>query len=239
MEKLLQMNKLTKFFWQNWQVLIGRGAVIALAFLVVPVVMIQVPSTAKTQVEDTGWRDLAVNFLAAPDSFPTITKATTSYDFRILETFNAGHIKRALVGKKQLDCLTTAIYYEARSEPVAGQLAVAQVVLNRAASKHYPSSVCEVVYQGSERITGCQFSFTCDGSMQIAPRAKPWARTRASAINAMLEMNSIPLGRATHYHTLAVNPIWSASLLRTANVGAHVFYRFPNRREKAILFNAI
>jgi spore germination cell wall hydrolase CwlJ-like protein len=99
--------------------------------------------------------------------------------------------------------------------------------------------VCEVVYQGSERITGCQFSFTCDGSLQIAPRPKPWARVRASAINAKLEMNSIPLGRATHYHTLAVNPIWSANLLRTANVGAHVFYRFPNRREKAILFKAI
>ncbi|MBL4616266.1 MAG: cell wall hydrolase [Robiginitomaculum sp.] len=239
MGKLLEMGKFTKLLQQNWVMLIGRGSVVSLAILVLPALMSQVPYKAELQIEDTAWRALAVNFLAAPDSFPNITKATTPYDFRLLETFNAEHIDRALVDEKQLDCLTTAIYYEARSEPVAGQLAVAQVVLNRTKSKHYPSTVCEVVYQGSKRITGCQFSFTCDGSLQIAPRAKPWARTRASAINAMLEMNSIPLGRATHYHTLAVNPVWSATLLRTANVGTHVFYRFPNRREKAILFKDI
>ena len=74
--------------------------------------------------------------------------------------------------QRALDCLTQAVYYEARSEPIDGQRAVAQVVLNRVRNPAYPNSVCGTVYEGSRRATGCQFSFTCDGSLGASPRAR-------------------------------------------------------------------
>lgn len=233
------MSRIGKIFGQISPTRIGQSAGFALAILLFPALILQVSPTAEAQVEDTAWRDLAVTFLAAPDSFATVTPAQTPFDLTQMQTFTRDHITRSIRDRQQLDCLTTAIYYEARSEPLAGQLAVAQVVLNRVDSKHYPSSICEVVYQGSYRTTGCQFSFTCDGSLAKAPRDTTWARVQAVSINAMLDMKPLSLGQPTHYHTVAVNPVWSATLLRTANVGSHVFYRFPNRREKAALFKDI
>jgi len=213
-----------------------RAMVVVPALLVAPALFFQVSDTAEMQVQDTNWRELAVAFLSAPEEPSLQVYAARSFSLLELETFNREHIARAFQEKQQLDCLTTAIYYEARSEPIAGQLAVAQVVLNRTNSSVYPSTVCEVVYQGSNRSTGCQFSFTCDGSLNTEPKDRVLARSRASAVNVLLEMNgNATIERATHYHTIAVNPIWSANLLRTANVGSHVFYRFPNAREKALL----
>ncbi len=128
--------------------------------------------------------------------------------------------------RRSLDCLTTAIYHEARSESEDGQRAVAQVILNRARHPAYPNSVCGVVYQGSQRSTGCQFSFTCDGS--LARRIEPgaWARARAVAEAALSGSVYEPVGLATHYHTTAVRPWWAASLTRAITVGSHIFYRW-------------
>src|SRR6476661_3173129 len=86
---------------------------------------------------------------------------------------------------RSLDCLTSAIYYEARSEPEDGQRAVAQVVLNRVRHPAFPSTVCGVVFQGHERKTGCQFSFTCDGSMLRPRQASAWERSRVIAAEAL------------------------------------------------------
>jgi Cell Wall Hydrolase len=129
-----------------------------------------------------------------------------------------------------LDCLTAAIYYEARSETLDGQRAVAQVVLNRARHPAFPNSVCGVVYQGSQRRTGCQFSFTCDGSMQRGVRNQAgWETARRIAQAALSGFVYNPVGLATHYHTTAIRPWWAPSLTRAITVGAHIFYRWPGR----------
>jgi hypothetical protein len=219
---------------------VGKGAVFALALLALPALFAQVSRTSDLQVENSSWQAYAERYVQTPAvAVKTDLAVTKPFELASLQTFTAAHIDRAMVEKKQLDCLTTAIYYEARSEPVAGQLAVAQVVLNRTTSKHYPSSICEVVYQGAERKTGCQFSFTCDGSLLRLPRDVAWERSRKSAVHAILGMSDVTIGRATHYHTVAISPKWSNTLLRTANVGSHVFYRFPNRREKAAMAKEI
>jgi spore germination cell wall hydrolase CwlJ-like protein len=125
-----------------------------------------------------------------------------------------------------LECLTAAVYHEARSESVEGQRAVAQVVLNRARHPAFPNSVCGVVYQGSQRRTGCQFSFTCDGSLKGRRDPAAWARARKIAGAALAGSVYGPVGHATHYHASYVQPWWAASLHRAVSVGSHIFYRW-------------
>lgn len=127
---------------------------------------------------------------------------------------------------RALQCLTSAIYYEAASEPDAGQRAVAQVVLNRVAHPTYPNTVCGVVYEGSQRSTGCQFSFTCDGSLARKPQAYFWKRAEGVAREALSGQVYAPVGLATHYHTLQVHPYWAPSLKTLTSIGAHRFYSF-------------
>lgn len=127
---------------------------------------------------------------------------------------------------RALQCLTAAIYYEAASEADGGQRAVAQVVLNRVAHPAYPATVCGVVYQGSERTTGCQFTFTCDGSLARAPNRLFWLRAENVARAALSGYVYLPVGLATHYHTIAVHPYWAPSLSHVGTIGAHRFYRF-------------
>ncbi|MEH3158459.1 MAG: cell wall hydrolase [Sphingomonas taxi] len=136
------------------------------------------------------------------------------------------------------ECLTAAVYYEARSEPVDGQRAVAQVVLNRVRDRAFPHSVCGVVYQGSNRRTGCQFSFTCDGSMAHPREPYAWARARAVAEAALAGSVYAPVGAATFYHTDAILPWWASSLARIGSVGAHIFYRWRGAMEGALSFRA-
>ena len=126
---------------------------------------------------------------------------------------------------RALQCLTTAIYYEAASEPDAGQAAVAQVILNRVRHPAFPPSVCGVVYQGSER-SGCQFSFACDGAMARVPMRAAWERARRAAANALAGGVFAGVGLATHYHTYAVTPSWNRSLVMTGVYGAHFFHRW-------------
>lgn len=127
---------------------------------------------------------------------------------------------------RALDCLTTAIYYEAASETPAGQAAVAQVVLNRARHPAYPRTVCGVVFQGSERTTGCQFSFTCDGAMARTPSVAGWQRARAIAAAALNGHVATGVGTATHYHTDWVAPYWAPRLSKITKIGTHIFYRW-------------
>ena len=136
-------------------------------------------------------------------------------------TFLAGTAQDRL---RALQCLTTAIYYEAATEPDAGQRAVAQVVLNRVAHPAWPNSVCGVVYQGSER-PGCQFSFACDGSLARSPARMWWLRARDVAEAALAGQVYAPAGLATHYHTGAVHPGWADRLGFIGTIGAHRFYR--------------
>lgn len=123
------------------------------------------------------------------------------------------------------ECLAQAVWYEAASESEAGQRAVAQVVLNRVAHPGWPSSVCGVVYQGSERSTGCQFTFTCDGSLARRPSGVSWTKAQRIAAEALSGSVYAPVGLATHYHTLWVHPYWAGSLDHIGTIGAHRFYR--------------
>ena len=126
---------------------------------------------------------------------------------------------------RAITCLAQAVYYEAAGEGSEGQRAVAQVVLNRLHHPGFPSTVCGVVYQGGDRVTGCQFSFVCDGSMQRIPSAWLWARSREIAEEALSGKVYAPVGHATHYHADYVLPYWADSLDKSAQLGHHIFYR--------------
>lgn len=126
---------------------------------------------------------------------------------------------------RAVDCMTQAVYYEAASEGADGGRAVAQVVLNRMRHPGYPNSVCGVVYQGSNRATGCQFTFTCDGSLARVPAGYLWARSRLIATEALAGRVFAPVGHATHYHANYVVPYWADSLDKVAVIGRHIFYR--------------
>ena len=135
---------------------------------------------------------------------------------------------RPVPARRDLDCLTQAVYFEARGESPAGQAAVAQVVLNRVRKAGFPKSICGVVFQGSARGTGCQFSFACDGSMSRGRETRAWAQARHIATRALAGAVMTAVGDATHFHTVHVAPDWSRDLRQVAQVGLHVFYR-PGR----------
>jgi Cell Wall Hydrolase len=129
--------------------------------------------------------------------------------------------------ERAVDCLASTIYYEAGNETLGGQMAVAQVVLNRVRHPAFPKTVCGVVFQGSERRTGCQFSFTCDGSMASRrPSDAVWQRMRGIAISMLSGGVYAPVGNATHYHADYVLPYWSSSLEKVWVEGVHIFYRW-------------
>ncbi|NJC33601.1 spore germination cell wall hydrolase CwlJ-like protein [Sphingomonas jejuensis] len=127
---------------------------------------------------------------------------------------------------RAVDCLASAMYYEAATEGDDGQRAVGQVVLNRVRHPAFPKSVCGVVFQGAERRTGCQFTFTCDGALARVPREAGWARARRLAEAALEGRVFRPVGQATHYHTNWVLPYWSGSLDKIVAVGTHLFFRW-------------
>ncbi len=135
---------------------------------------------------------------------------------------------------RQKQCLATAIYYEARSETTAGQLGVAEVIVNRVNDHRYPNSICDVVYQGATRTTGCQFTFTCDGAMNKAPRGVKWDKAQTIAAHVMMDLNERKTGGATHYHATYVNPVWNSGLIKTSQIGLHIFYRFPRGSEWSV-----
>jgi spore germination cell wall hydrolase CwlJ-like protein len=128
--------------------------------------------------------------------------------------------------KQALECLASAVYYEAGSQDENGERAVAQVVLNRVRHPAFPASVCGVVYQGSTRSTGCQFTFTCDGSLYRQPDAAGWKRAYGVAQAALAGAVYAPVGYATHYHANYVVPYWASTLAKNAIMGAHIFYRW-------------
>lgn len=130
---------------------------------------------------------------------------------------------------RQVECLQEAIYHEARGEDIYGQFAVAEVILNRVDLRNYPNSVCGVVHQNAHRRNACQFSYACNGRSRAMPERR--ARRLAGAIAQVL-MGGAPrelTSGATHFHTTGVSPRWSRSFERTAQFGAHLFYREPTR----------
>lgn len=161
--------------------------------------------------------------VAANDALPFVVNAVER-----ASSFGLGEAYAdPLAYKSALDCLTAAVYYEAAGEGDQGQRAVAQVVLNRVRHPAFPARVCDVVYQGSERQTGCQFTFTCDGSLTRQPGRTGWDRARSIAAAALTGSVEASVGMATHYHANWVVPYWAPRLDKIAAVGAHIFYRWP------------
>jgi hypothetical protein len=226
-------------------------AAIAVPAVAAPVEWAQQPGTAPVAFEAPGRsaRGSAFSYL---DDLPNLrTAAPGPVDGQELALprpstglLNPGPAARAIAFAGSLSdraraqhCLTLAVYYEAASEPDAGQRAVAQVVLNRVAHPAYPDTVCGVVFQGSERRTGCQFSFTCDGSLARQPARMWWDRAAAVARQALSGGVYTPVGLATHYHTVQIHPYWADSLDHIGTIGAHRFYKWRGAAGRSIAFS--
>ena len=123
-------------------------------------------------------------------------------------------------------CMSQAIYYEAALEPIEGQQAVAQTILNRVRHPDFPKSVCGVVYQGASA-PGCQFSFACDGSRDRAPIEPYWSRAKGIAQAALGGYVDSAVGTATYYHANYVLPVWAPQLVKIGQFGSQLFYRYP------------
>ncbi len=129
--------------------------------------------------------------------------------------------------ESELKCLATAIYFEARGEPEEGQLAVAQVVLNRVKNPTYPNTICGVVYQNKSKRNRCQFSFACDGRADRISDKASWAKAEELAKKSVEQQSATFLeevGSATHYHATYVRPRWAGRMTKTDKIGRHIFY---------------
>ena len=142
------------------------------------------------------------------------------------QSFHFGEVTADRDWDRAVDCLAIAAMAEAGGGD-QGQRAVMQVVLNRVRHPSFPRTICGVVFEGSHRSTGCQFTFTCDGALQRRYSAAAWSRARARAVEALDGQVYSPVSLATHYHTDWVHPYWSASLIKLAQVDTHLFFGWP------------
>lgn len=127
-------------------------------------------------------------------------------------------------GNEEWQCLTEALYFEARGEKIPGIFAVAEVILNRRDSAKFPSTVCSVISQGAHRKNACQFSYKCDGHKEVYREQKAKALV-AKIAQIVLEDRAPRLTKgATFYHANTVNPRWARSFRKTATIGKHYFY---------------
>jgi hypothetical protein len=215
---------------------LGRAALAALALAsasCVPVSTLQAPSIGLgTSAGAPAASPMTVPVPAAPAAIaPPLAPAVASQAPLAFE----GHTE--LDRLRSLDCLAQAIYYEAGRESEDGQRAVAQVVLNRVRHPAWPNSVCGVVYQGPMRAGGgCQFTFTCDGSLMARPAGEAWLRARRLAAEALAGYVHAPVANATHYHAYYVSPAWAPRLRPAGVIGAHLFYSLPGRWGEASAF---
>ena len=128
----------------------------------------------------------------------------------------------------EVKCLATAIYFEARGEPERGQIAVAQVVLNRLKNPAYPKSICGVVYQNKNYRNGCQFSFACDGIPDRIADRGAWTSAQALARRVLNDQTTLfmaDVGTSTHYHAVYVRPFWARHMKKMEKIGRHIFYK--------------
>ena len=131
------------------------------------------------------------------------------------------------VSDKELWCMATAIYFEARGESYRGQVAVGQVVMNRVSHKLYPDSICGVVFQNQSKRNACQFSFACDGIPEKITEKKAWAQAQEIAKEVVSGQEYLSdVGYSTHYHATYVYPHWAPRMKKNVKIGTHVFYQF-------------
>ena len=132
----------------------------------------------------------------------------------------------SVFSKREQQCLTAGVYFEARGEPVKGQAAVAQVILNRVRNPAYPNTVCGVVYQNEDWRNGCQFSFACDGVKERVADKRSWTIAEDVAMAVTAGKIWLPeVGSSTHYHATYVHPRWARAMEKMKKIGRHIFYR--------------
>lgn len=173
--------------------------------------------------EQSGMAGLSAQQVARLGKTPGATDPSTMYTYTWLDA------QPTASGNADWQCLSQALYFEARGETLKGQFAVAEVILNRVDSTQYPNTVCGVIHQGTGRKYQCQFTFTCDSNPETVN--EPGAYARVSKV-ARLMLDGTPRDLtegATHYHTTAVNPSWARRFKQTARIGVHKFYRMPVR----------
>ncbi len=168
----------------------------------------------------------------AANTQPTVIRAR----FASAGSATPFQLRGALDESRDLECLAQAVYYEARGETPAGQAAVAQVVLNRVRHPAFPKSVCAVVFQGAHG-SGCQFSFACDGAAHHPLESLAWRRAEKVAAKALDGEVMTEVGNATHFHVNGLSAGWGSNLLKVAQIGSHVFYRFGGRAGSAGMFH--
>ncbi len=137
-------------------------------------------------------------------------------------------LELAAISSREQKCLADAVYFEARGESREGQIAVAQVVLNRVESGYYPNTICGVVYQNQDKLNRCQFSFACDGAAESIADHSAWRRAVDVARSVLLsggKTRIAAVGNATHYHATSVSPVWARSMKKVDVIGSHVFYQ--------------
>ena len=194
--------------------------------------------------EELGQKKISEN---VPDAFSVISDALV-VDHMVLSTLNSQDLKNfsgftEYDSKKfsfsvldtlpmpkvtsELRCLAEAIYFEARGEPLNGQYAVGEVIINRSLSQLFPNSICSVISEGSGKRNACQFSYNCDGKLEII--------TEKDIYNRILKLSRLllePSARvltdgATFFHAKAVNPSWAKKFKKTKEIGQHIFYKTP------------
>jgi len=178
-------------------------------------------SVSHTVAKPTLETSVTVTRLEAPE---TLAEALSHASRRLVDNFD-----------EQGRCLAQAVYFEARSEPLKGQLAVAQVVLNRVRSSLWPNDICAVVFQNEHRRHGCQFSFACDGLSDNPHNPRAWRNAKLVAAVALYDLWQDITEAATHYHADYVAPAWRTAMNATVRYGRHQFYR---DRRQALVMNA-
>jgi len=198
-----------------------------------------IPDLDGTMIRAPRGRAPAVRFARADGlvSKPFLARVAPKYSGRVMirpaalysSTTGFSEYKRARTQKRRAAaerCLAQAIYFEARGEPMLGQIAVANIVLNRVKSTYYPNTVCGVVYQNYKNYKRCQFTFACDGRSDQPRDMKSWARSERLARQILQGRKRLAsMTNATFYHATYVNPKWSREFSTVKRIGKHIFYR--------------
>lgn len=200
-----------------------------------PVMLASLPTTGTSDVLATAYAPTPITDFARQSPFTGIIQRAPAKGRFIAPRHKGDHawvknvLPKIVFSKKEQKCLAIGIYFEARGEPVKGQAAVAQVILNRVRNPTYPDTICGVVYQNDHWRNRCQFSFACDGIRDTISSPKHWdtAVAVASSVTAgKIWLDSV--GSSTHYHATYVSPKWAPTMKRLVKIGQHIFYRTYN-----------
>ena len=184
--------------------------------------------TVKTTVEE-GMKSLD----NIDDNYLTKISGLINYDRAYLskasekQFFSKGALDSVRMPKmnRELKCLSEALYFEARGEQIEGQIAVADVIINRKNSKRFPSTICGVVSEGSHKRNACQFSYNCDGKLELIYDKKTYKRiVKLSSMILDGAFSDVTNG-ATFFHASEVSPSWSKKFKKTRKIGRHIFYK--------------